>query len=85
MSTTPVPNPPTAPTTAFKLGEKVDDTVAMYQADIFTVTGDLTGVPCMSVPCGNTAQGLPVGLQIFTKHFNEAAMFQLADAYERNH
>ncbi len=44
----------------------------MYLSDIYTVTGDLTGIPCMSVPCGNTQEGLPVGLQILTKHFDEA-------------
>ncbi|MEP7354949.1 MAG: Asp-tRNA(Asn)/Glu-tRNA(Gln) amidotransferase subunit GatA [Acidobacteriota bacterium] len=74
---------PVSPHPAFKLGEKIDDPASMYLADIYTVTGDLTGVPCMSVPCGNTAEGLPVGLQILTKHFDEAGMFRLAEAYER--
>ena len=74
---------PVSPFPAFKLGEMVDDPVAMYLADIYTITGDLTGVPCMSVPCGNTAAGLPVGLQILTRHFNETEMFRLADAYQR--
>ena len=74
---------PVSPFPAFKLGEKVDDPVAMYLSDIYTVTGSLAGVPCMSVPCGETG-GLPVGLQVVTKHFNEAAMFRLADAYERS-
>jgi len=60
----------------------VDDPVAMYLADIYTTTGDLAGVPCMSVPCGKTADGLPVGLQILTRHFNETEMFRLADAYQ---
>jgi len=54
----------------------------MYLADIYTVTGDLAGIPCMSVPCGKTAEGLPVGLQILTNHFQEAKMFRLAAAYE---
>jgi aspartyl-tRNA(Asn)/glutamyl-tRNA(Gln) amidotransferase subunit A len=75
---------PVSPFPAFKLGEKVDDPVAMYLSDIYTITGDLAGVPCMSVPCGATAQGLPVGLQIFAKHFNETTMFRLADAYQRS-
>jgi aspartyl-tRNA(Asn)/glutamyl-tRNA(Gln) amidotransferase subunit A len=74
---------PVSPFPAFKLGEMVDDPVTMYLADIYTVTGDLAGVPCMSVPCGATAAGLPVGLQIFARHFNEAEMFRLAEAYER--
>jgi aspartyl-tRNA(Asn)/glutamyl-tRNA(Gln) amidotransferase subunit A len=74
---------PVSPLPAFKLGEKVDDPVAMYLSDIYTITGDLAGVPCMSVPCGHTSDGLPVGVQILTKHFNETDMFRLADAYQR--
>jgi aspartyl-tRNA(Asn)/glutamyl-tRNA(Gln) amidotransferase subunit A len=73
---------PVSPFPAFKLGEMEHDPVAMYLADIYTITGDLTGIPCMSVPCGETAEGLPVGLQILTRHFNEAEMFRLADAYQ---
>ncbi len=74
---------PVSPHPAFKIGEKVDDPASIYLADIYTVTGDLTGIPCMSVPCGKTAEGLPVGLQILTKHFDEVGMLKLADAYER--
>lgn len=74
---------PVSPFPAFKLGEKVDDPVAMYLSDIYTITGSLAGIPCMSVPCGKTADGLPVGMQILTRHFDEAGMFRLADAYER--
>jgi aspartyl-tRNA(Asn)/glutamyl-tRNA(Gln) amidotransferase subunit A len=74
---------PVSPFPAFKLGHLVDDPVAMYLSDIYTITGDLAGVPCMSVPCGRTGEGLPVGLQIFTRHFNETEMFRLADTYER--
>ena len=75
---------PVSPVPAFKLGEKVDDPVAMYLADIYTVTGDLAGIPCMSVPCGTTVPGgLPVGLQILTRHFDETTMFRVAEAYER--
>ncbi len=73
---------PVSPFPAFKLGEKVDDPLAMYLSDIFTITGSLAGIPCMSVPCGNTAGGLPVGIQILTKHFDEATMFRLAGAFE---
>jgi aspartyl-tRNA(Asn)/glutamyl-tRNA(Gln) amidotransferase subunit A len=75
---------PVSPFPAFKLGEKVDDPVAMYLSDIYTITGDLAGIPCMSVPCGETAGGLPVGMQILTKHFDESGMFRLAGAYERS-
>ncbi len=74
---------PVSPFPAFKLGEKVDDPLAMYLSDIFTITGSLAGIPCMSVPCGNTAEGLPVGMQILTKHFDESTMFRLAGALEQ--
>jgi aspartyl-tRNA(Asn)/glutamyl-tRNA(Gln) amidotransferase subunit A len=74
---------PVSPFPAFKLGEKVQDPMSMYLSDIYTITGDLAGIPCMSVPCGRTAEGLPVGLQILTRHFNESAMFRIADAYEK--
>jgi aspartyl-tRNA(Asn)/glutamyl-tRNA(Gln) amidotransferase subunit A len=74
---------PVSPFPAFKIGEKVDDPVAMYLSDIYTITGDLAGIPCMSVPCGVTPEGLPVGLQILASHFHETTMFRVADAYER--
>lgn len=74
---------PTAPTPAFKLGEKTADPLAMYLADIYTVTGSLAGVPGISVPCGKTNCGLPIGLQIFGTHFGEARMLQLARAFEK--
>lgn len=74
---------PVSPFPAFKIGEKVDDPVAMYLSDIYTITGDLAGIPCMSVPCGSTPDGLPVGLQILARHFDETTMFRVADAYER--
>jgi aspartyl-tRNA(Asn)/glutamyl-tRNA(Gln) amidotransferase subunit A len=74
---------PVSPFPAFKLGEKIDDPLAMYLSDIYTITGSLAGIPCMSVPCGNTTEGLPVGMQILAKHFDEPTMFRLADAFER--
>jgi aspartyl-tRNA(Asn)/glutamyl-tRNA(Gln) amidotransferase subunit A len=74
---------PVSPFPAFKLGEKLGDPLAMYLSDIYTITGDLAGIPCMSVPCGKTREGLPVGLQILTRHFGEAGMFRLADAFEK--
>src|SRR4051794_15060684 len=73
---------PTAPTPAFKLGEKSDDPLAMYLADIYTVTADLAGIPGISVPCGNSKEGLPIGLQILAKHFDEPTIFRLAHAVE---
>ena len=74
---------PVSPFPAFKLGEKVKDPISMYLSDIYTITGSLAGIPCMSVPCGLTAGGLPVGLQILTRHFDETTMFRIADAYEK--
>ncbi len=74
---------PVSPFPAFKLGEKVDDPLAMYLSDIYTITGSLAGIPCMSVPCGTTADGLPVGMQILAKHFDEPGMLRLAAAFER--
>jgi aspartyl-tRNA(Asn)/glutamyl-tRNA(Gln) amidotransferase subunit A len=74
---------PVSPFPAFKIGEKTSDPMEMYLSDIYTITGSLAGIPCMSVPCGSTAEGLPVGMQILTRHFDEAGMFQLAHAYEQ--
>jgi aspartyl-tRNA(Asn)/glutamyl-tRNA(Gln) amidotransferase subunit A len=74
---------PVSPFPAFKLGEKIDDPLAMYLSDIYTITGDLAGIPCMSVPCGKTAEGLPVGMQILARHFDEPSMFRVAYAFER--
>jgi aspartyl-tRNA(Asn)/glutamyl-tRNA(Gln) amidotransferase subunit A len=74
---------PTAPTPAFKLGEKTADPLQMYLADIYTVTGSLAGVPGISVPCGKTSAGLPIGMQIFASHFGESRILQLARAFEK--
>jgi aspartyl-tRNA(Asn)/glutamyl-tRNA(Gln) amidotransferase subunit A len=73
---------PTAPTPAFKLGEKADDPLAMYLADIYTVTADLAGVPGISVPCGRTKPGLPIGLQILGRHFDESTVLRVAKELE---
>ncbi|HEY8670210.1 MAG TPA: Asp-tRNA(Asn)/Glu-tRNA(Gln) amidotransferase subunit GatA [Terriglobales bacterium] len=73
---------PTSPTPAFKLGEKVDDPLAMYLADIYTVTANLAGIPGISIPVGNTKAKLPIGMQIFGKHFDEAGILRVANAYE---
>ena len=74
---------PVSPFPAFKLGEKIDDPLTMYLSDIYTLTGSLAGVPCMSVPCGLSPEGLPVGLQILARHFDEATMFRVAWNYEQ--
>ena len=73
---------PTAPTPAFKLGEKTDNPLAMYLADIYTVTASLAGICGISVPCGTTASGLPVGMQILAGHLNESSAFRAARAVE---
>jgi aspartyl-tRNA(Asn)/glutamyl-tRNA(Gln) amidotransferase subunit A len=74
---------PTAPTPAFKLGEKTDDPLAMYLADIYTVTGSLAGICGVSVPCGTSSEGLPIGAQIMGKHFDEATVLRAALAVEQ--
>ena len=73
---------PTTPTAAFKLGEKADDPLAMYLADIFTVTADLVGIPGISIPCGKTREGLPIGMQILGKHFDESTVLRVAHVAE---
>jgi aspartyl-tRNA(Asn)/glutamyl-tRNA(Gln) amidotransferase subunit A len=74
---------PTAPSSAFRLGEKTADPLEMYLADIYTVTGSLAGIPGISVPCGKTRAGLPVGMQIFGPHFREGSVLMLARAFEK--
>ena len=73
---------PTAPTAAFKLGEKSDDPLSMYLADIYTVTAGLAGIPGISVPCGETKSGLPIGLQVLGKHFDEGTILRIAHVVE---
>jgi aspartyl-tRNA(Asn)/glutamyl-tRNA(Gln) amidotransferase subunit A len=73
---------PVSPTPPFKLGEKSDDPLAMYLADIFTVTANLAGIPSLAVPCGFTGK-LPVGMQIMGSHFNEGLLFRVGFAYEQ--
>jgi len=75
---------PTSPTAAFRLGEKSNDPLAMYLADIYTVTADLAGIPGISIPCGETKEKLPIGLQILGKHFDESTILRIAHAYERS-
>jgi aspartyl-tRNA(Asn)/glutamyl-tRNA(Gln) amidotransferase subunit A len=77
---------PTSPIPAFKIGERADDPLQMYLADIYTVTASLAGIPGISVPCGKTKTEphLPVGMQIFAKHFDEAKLLQVAYAFEKS-
>lgn len=74
---------PTAPTPAFRIGEKSDDPLAMYLGDIYTVTINLAGVPAISIPCGTTSNGLPIGLQMIGNHFDEAQLLNAAFVCER--
>ncbi|MFC4401673.1 Asp-tRNA(Asn)/Glu-tRNA(Gln) amidotransferase subunit GatA [Gracilibacillus xinjiangensis] len=74
---------PTSPTTAYKLGEKIDDPLTMYVDDILTIPVNLAGVPGISVPCGFSSEGLPIGLQIIGKHFDESTVYRTAYAFEQ--
>ncbi len=74
---------PTAPSAAFALGEKMDDPVTMYLNDVFTVPASLAGVPGMSVPAGLDAAGLPLGLQVLGRHFDEETVFAVSSVLER--
>jgi len=74
---------PTAPTTAFTLGEKLDDPLAMYLSDVYTVSANLAGVPAISIPCGSDRQGLPIGVQFIGRQFDEPMILRVADAVEQ--
>jgi aspartyl-tRNA(Asn)/glutamyl-tRNA(Gln) amidotransferase subunit A len=73
---------PTSPTPAFRLGEKLDDPLQMYLADVFTVGSSLAGLPAISLPCGLTAGGLPLGLQIIGRRWDDATVYQVAAGLE---
>ncbi|HPK53130.1 MAG TPA: Asp-tRNA(Asn)/Glu-tRNA(Gln) amidotransferase subunit GatA [Smithellaceae bacterium] len=75
---------PTTPTPAFKIGEKTDNPLQMYLSDIFTISANLAGIPGISVPCGFTKAGLPVGVQFLAGHFEEGKLIRIASVYERN-
>ncbi len=75
---------PTSPTAAFRIGEKTQDPLSMNLSDIYTISANIAGIPAMSVPCGFTKKGLPVGLQILAKPFDEEMLFSAAYAYEQN-
>jgi aspartyl-tRNA(Asn)/glutamyl-tRNA(Gln) amidotransferase subunit A len=76
---------PTSPTAAFKLGEKSADPLAMYLTDIYTISVNLAGLPGISVPCGFTDSGLPIGLQLIGRPFDEAGLLAIARHYEQAH
>ena len=75
---------PTAPTPAFKIGEKVEDPLQMYLSDIHTIPVNLAGIPAMVVPCGFSREGLPIGLQLMGRHFDEGNLIRVAYTFERN-
>ncbi len=74
---------PTAPTPPFKIGEKMNDPLSMYLSDIYTISANLAGVPAMSLPCGFSANGLPIGIQLTAKPFDEGTIFRAASVYEQ--
>jgi len=74
---------PVAPTPAFRIGEKIADPLSMYLSDVLTISSNLAGVPCMSVPCGFSSAGLPIGMQLQGPHFAEEKLLQVAFALER--
>jgi aspartyl-tRNA(Asn)/glutamyl-tRNA(Gln) amidotransferase subunit A len=76
---------PTTPTPAFMIGEKVDDPLSMYLNDIYTCTANLAGIPGISIPCGLSGEGLPIGLQLMARHWDESVLLRLAHAYEQAH
>ena len=75
---------PTSPTTAFKIGEKAADPLSMYLSDIYTISANLSGIPAISIPCGFSKTGLPIGLQIMSSAFNENMLFRIAHSYEQS-
>ena len=75
---------PTAPTTAFRIGEKIQDPLQMYLSDIYTISVNLVGLPALSLPCGFDSEGLPIGMQIIGKHFDESTILGIAYAHEQS-
>jgi aspartyl-tRNA(Asn)/glutamyl-tRNA(Gln) amidotransferase subunit A len=75
---------PTSPTVAFKIGEKSDDPLAMYLNDVYTVSANLAGIPGISVPCGLSSEGLPIGLQLLGNNWSESLLLNLSHVYEKS-
>ena len=76
---------PTSPTPAFKFGEKSEDPISMYLSDIYTISTNLAGLPGISVPCGFSKEGLPIGMQLIGKAFEEEKLLSVANAYDQEH
>jgi aspartyl-tRNA(Asn)/glutamyl-tRNA(Gln) amidotransferase subunit A len=75
---------PTAPTPAFRIGEKTEDPLQMYLSDIFTIPVNIAGIPGISIPCGFSRDNLPIGLQMMGKHFDEGMLLRVSYAFEQN-
>jgi aspartyl-tRNA(Asn)/glutamyl-tRNA(Gln) amidotransferase subunit A len=75
---------PTAPTPAFRIGEKVEDPLQMYLSDIHTIPVNLAGIPAISIPCGFSHENLPIGLQMMGRHFDEGMLLRVAYTFEQN-
>ncbi|MCH8314294.1 MAG: Asp-tRNA(Asn)/Glu-tRNA(Gln) amidotransferase subunit GatA, partial [Nitrospinae bacterium] len=75
---------PTCPAPAFKLGEKLDDPLQMYLADIYTISANLAGIPALSIPCGFSAENLPIGLQLMGRHFDEETLLKVGHHFQQN-
>ena len=73
----------TSPTPAFRIGEKLDDPLQMYLSDIYTISANLAGVPALSLPCGFSRSGLPIGMQLLAAPFQEDVLLRIAYAYEQ--
>ena len=74
---------PVSPTTAFKVGEKTDDPLQMYLSDIFTISANLAGIPGVSIPAGESSEGLPIGLQLLAPAFEEGRLIRAGHAFEQ--
>ena len=75
---------PICPVSAFKLKERIDDPLQMYLSDIYTISANLAGIPAMSIPCGFSKSGLPIGLQLMAKHFDEEALLTIGHRFQQN-
>jgi aspartyl-tRNA(Asn)/glutamyl-tRNA(Gln) amidotransferase subunit A len=74
---------PVAPTAAFAIGEKIEDPLQMYLSDIFTLSANMAGIPGLSIPCGFSSEGLPIGMQLLGRHFDEANLLRLGYHFEQ--
>ena len=76
---------PTSPTPAFRFGEKSDDPISMYLSDVYTISTNLAGLPGISVPCGFSSSGLPIGMQLIGRAFEESRLLSIAQVFDQEH